>query len=269
MGKQKDEFYDDELFWDEEPAEPLRSSARTGRRRRGRQEGRSRFGGRTAGGAGWRRFFIPAAALILLVILGFLARSLRVQSGAAGGGDSAGTGMGDVLFFHGDGSLTARTRESFAEDYYSEAELREMIQRSTGEYNGAASGTGEEAVRAGELTVEDGEAELVMEYASAADYAAFNDVELYCGTVREASAAGYDLTPLLSSPSLRDGKKLLTSEELDALSEHTIIILTQSTVLHTPSAMLYCTGNLVPDGKKSAATTDTVSASNPAMLILK
>ena len=212
-----------------------------------------------------------AALVLVLLLLLFAAGRLsgRTASDAGDGGEDADlagaeAAGSDVLVFHKDGSLTVKTEETFSEPYYSEDELREMISRSVAGYN---QGSG--AVEAGELTVRKGSASLSMEYATAEDYAAFNGVELYYGTVSGANAAGYDLSVLLGRPSVKDSASLLTSERLEGYENYPILVLTEPAVVRTASDILYYTENLTLNGSRKATAGGEGSASSPGMLILK
>lgn len=65
-----------------------------------------------------------------------------------------------------------------------EAYVDGIISEYTAEY-------GKGLVKLKDISVTDGKASLVMEYASAEDYTGFNGVELFTGSVAEALAAGY------------------------------------------------------------------------------
>lgn len=87
-----------------------------------------------------------------------------------------------------DGSIKEIVQEELDADYYDAAELEQMITDEVAEYN---SKNGEDSITVASFEMEDNTAHLVMEYASAEDYAQFNNVEFFYGSMINAQLAGY------------------------------------------------------------------------------
>lgn len=87
------------------------------------------------------------------------------------------------------GKITGISVEKFDKDYYDAKELEDYVNQRVEDY---LSGHEEKSVEVDTFSVEEGIAKLHIEYAGYEDYAAFNEVEMFVGTVPQAMAAGYD-----------------------------------------------------------------------------
>lgn len=88
--------------------------------------------------------------------------------------------------------------EDFSESYYNLDELESTIQQACDTYNASA---GKEAVVLKAVKENDDHTvTVVMQYADASAYSAFNKLALFVGTVKDAFNAGYDLNVTLSFP---------------------------------------------------------------------
>lgn len=151
-----------------------------------------------------------------------------------------------------DGSVTATIAETFDREYYTEDGLRAMIQSELAAYDS----TGEK-VTLTEMKKQEEEAGIVvvMEYASSQDYAAFNEVTFFCGTVAEAQKAGYMKDAVLTAAS--DTEKTLQKEELSALAEKQVVIFSEPMQVQVPTKVLYLSaGSRLVDGKCVEASGD-------------
>lgn len=92
-----------------------------------------------------------------------------------------------TVFVQKDGKIVSTDVEAFEEDRYDKEGLKTYVENAIADYNGGDT----EAVVMKSLTVEEGNAILILEYASASDYAAFNGIELFTGSIADALAAGY------------------------------------------------------------------------------
>lgn len=92
-----------------------------------------------------------------------------------------------TVFIQKDGTIVSTDVESFDVNTYEEDGLRRYVEDAIAAYNRS----GDELVHLEKLTVEEGRATLVLTYASAEHYAAFNRIGLYTGQVSNALAAGY------------------------------------------------------------------------------
>jgi len=84
-----------------------------------------------------------------------------------------------------DGTLKAVMISSFNKNYYDIDELRNGIAMAVEEYNSKAGGY---RIELKEVVFDGDTAEVVMNYRTAADYAAFNNVTFFSGTVEEGIA---------------------------------------------------------------------------------
>ncbi len=92
-----------------------------------------------------------------------------------------------TVFIRKDGTVISTDVEDFDVNTYDEDGLRRYVENAIAAYNQS----GDELVHLENLTVAEGKATLVLAYASAAHYAAFNGVELYTGLVSNALSDGY------------------------------------------------------------------------------
>ncbi len=94
----------------------------------------------------------------------------------------------DAISVSSDGSVKEIVQESLEEAYYDADELNDMIISSVEAYN---QEHGEDAVVVERYEAEDREVTLELLYASGADFAAFNNVEYFQGSIISAQLEGY------------------------------------------------------------------------------
>lgn len=94
----------------------------------------------------------------------------------------------DTVFVLKNGKIISTDVEAFDETSYHTEGLKSFIKEAIGEYT---SENGSDSVKLKEVTVENGKAVLTIEYASAEDYANFNEIAFFTGSVQETLAAGY------------------------------------------------------------------------------
>ena len=262
-----------------------------------------------------------ALILVIAILLVVMIIVIRNRSGTVKiTPDDAAAETVSTLNFRKDRSILATSVESFEKDYYSEDELRQSVTDEITAYatggaeadgsDGAdgAGGTGKvdsDAVQLSSLSVADGSAHLVMQYASVQDYNAFNDANLFYGTVNDALVQNIDLTALIGTEKVTEERiansaaeasandtgedaadatvedsteqastpststDILTPDGLDKLTGNTLIIVNEPIAIRTERKILYATGNLTVTGEYTAEAGDTVSANVPAMVILK
>lgn len=92
-----------------------------------------------------------------------------------------------TVFVEKDGKIVSADVEAFDEDAYDMEGLEAFVKDALLAYNGGEEGN----ITMKSLTAEEGKATLILEYASASDYADFNGIELYTGTIADALSAGY------------------------------------------------------------------------------
>lgn len=132
------------------------------------------------------------------------------------------------------GSITSVIVEGFEEYYYTQEDFENFVRQDVAAYNAGFSdapiSVSKVAVRNEIITVE-------MKYASAQDYAAYNSLPLFIGTVAEAYDAGYDLDVTLNSTT--ETEKKISKSEILGMGDRNIIIAEENVVYQLPSKALY------------------------------
>lgn len=95
----------------------------------------------------------------------------------------------NTLYIKSDGSVTEASFELLDKDYYDAAELESFVNSEVRDYNYQIF---KEAVVVDRVEVLDKVAAAYIDYRSLKDYIAFNELEMFAGTVKEAMDAGYD-----------------------------------------------------------------------------
>lgn len=156
-----------------------------------------------------------------------------------------------------DGVITEYVKDTLDESYYSASELETMITSSVAEYNGAH---GENTVQVKSYeAADDGKVRLVMEYATAEDYAAFNNVEFYSGSMINAQLAGYlfDGSFKKVKNGVVQGASVSGSEVVKSMAAE-VLIVTAPLEVHVPGTVLYTGSNaevLAADDVNATGTT--------------
>lgn len=208
---------------------------------------------------GLRRISVVLAALLILAAL---ASGLRALTKALGPEDYDTS----TVEFRANGSIRVTSVESFEEDYYDAAELKNEIKTAVSDYNDS-NGTG--SVKQSDFSVENETAKVVLTYQSAEDYRSFNGMDLFMGTVQEAQDEGYDFESILSAVSQEDSSRILNQDTLEELAGNDAIILTEQANVVVSREILYVTPNLEVTKQTEAAAVDTISADSPAIIILR
>lgn len=147
-----------------------------------------------------------------------------------------------------DGSITGAIVEEFAESYYSDTELEEMVNETVEEYNSSG-----EKIKVDKLEIKNGIAKLIMEYDSANDYAEFNGVDFFYGTISDAMDAGYDFAGTFVSS---EDDSTLSTDALKALDNYKVVIFEEDMDVEVNSNILYSNDYANVTDKKIAALTE-------------
>ncbi len=136
------------------------------------------------------------------------------------------------------GVITHNIVESFDKDYYSEEELRDIIDDEIEQY---ARGRDADCARLESLEIKDDTATARMKFKSYTDYAEFNDVDFFYGTIAEAMEKDYPTDVTLKS---YDDGSTIGRFEFEDLTESRIVIVSEPVVIHTPRKIAYTTANI-------------------------
>ncbi len=94
----------------------------------------------------------------------------------------------DAISIAADGSVTEIVQDTLEESYYDVSELESMINSEITEYNAEH---GEDTIKVERFETENQAVTLELWYSSAEDYAEFNNVEFFCGSIIGAQIEGY------------------------------------------------------------------------------
>ena len=147
------------------------------------------------------------------------------------------------------GEIDTTVVEDFDKDYYSLDDLAKMSDEEVSSYN-SANGAG--AVKAGKPS-ENKDKKVIQKitYASYNDYAKFNNSQFFCGTVADASAAGYNLGTSLKDAS--DSAKTVTGDEvISQMKDKHILITDEATHISVYGRILYVSEGVTVTGRKAA-----------------
>ncbi len=138
--------------------------------------------------------------------------------------------------------------EDFSESYYDLEELKNEIQTQADAYN-----AGTEKVKLNSAELEDGRVRVVMTFQKPEDYAGFYRQALFCGTVKQAFEAGYDLNVELASAD-PEGAGITKAEILD-MGERHIVIFREAVKVIPYGEILYASSDVtVSDNGKEAVS---------------
>ncbi len=144
-----------------------------------------------------------------------------------------------TVIINKNGKVTDAIVESFDAAYYNADELRSMIDEELDEYR-KLSGSKENAVLS-DFEVVQGVARVLIEFASPEDYASFNGVSFFYGTISEAYEAGYDLDVTLKGSA---GQEIIGKTELMDMGKNHIIIVSEPIRIQTYGKILFSTANV-------------------------
>ncbi len=160
----------------------------------------------------------------------------------------------NTVYVQKKGGIIEATVEPFDKDYYRQEELEAYVNERVERY---VADHDEESVEVDKFEVENGVATLHIKYAGYEDYAGFNGVKMFVGTVPQALAAGYDFD--LDFLAVEDG---VLGEKADAKtvtdSDYKVVILSTKSDVKVDGTVQY-----VSEKYTSMAAKDTVSITLP------
>ena len=146
-----------------------------------------------------------------------------------------------TVFVLKSGKIISTDVESFDTSAYSENDLREYVEQAVTEYTAVH---GKDTVALKKLTCVDGIATLILEYASTEDYAGFNGIDMYTGSVAEALAAGYRFDADFAEIG-KDSVKECTSSSFMNGEKYKVAIIKANTNLNVPGNICYASSQNV------------------------
>lgn len=152
------------------------------------------------------------------------------------------------------GEITHRIVEAFDKGYYNEDELREDINDELSEY---CKDKDEKAARLVSLEIKDGMAAAQISFAKPEDYAAFNEVDFFYGSVDEAIEQQYTTDVTLKGSG--NDEEPIGKLEFEALGDKMIVIVSEPVVYEVPGKIAYTTANIeILDDTTARMASDSV-----------
>lgn len=147
-----------------------------------------------------------------------------------------------------DGTVTETVIDQLDQSYYSSAELESMVNSSVSEYN---QEHGADAVTVDSLTIENNQVTLAMTYRTAEDYAGYNNVRFYNGSMLGAEMDGYlfynQFRQVDKGEVTGDG---LSNEEPLKHKELQVLVTDTSHAVKVPGDVVFISANGEPLGRK-------------------
>ncbi|HIS25424.1 MAG TPA: hypothetical protein IAA57_00730 [Candidatus Pullilachnospira intestinigallinarum] len=151
-----------------------------------------------------------------------------------------------------DGRITQALVENFSLDTYSSQELEEQIKGLIDAYNEENQG---QKVSMESCQVKNEKARVLLEYASAADYRAFNLVDFFTGTVEEAQQEGYSFDCAFLDAA---GKTVDDGTVPDGCAEMQVVIVKEPVCVLAPGEIRYVSSNMeLLDKNRARLVSDT------------
>jgi len=165
----------------------------------------------------------------------------------------------DTVFIDKKGKISEFICSDFTADYYDKDELEDFINERVDAYTDIY---GKETVEVAKFGVDDGVAKLTLNYYDSTDYAEFNGVTFFSGSVVEAQADGYKFSDGFVSVeegvigASAAGSEISTNEKLKC------VIIGQDTDVSVAGKIVYVSdGNVeVMSESEAHVTYDSLSA---------
>lgn len=153
------------------------------------------------------------------------------------------------------GGITHRIIESFDKDYYSEDELRQDIDEQLSDY---CKDKDDKAAKLNSLEIKDGIATAEIRFLGCDDYAAFNEVDFFYGSIEEAIERDYPTDVTLKGRSDGDDDTI-GKYEFESMKDSMIVVVSEPVVLKLPKKIAYTTANIdIIDDDTAKMASDSV-----------
>ena len=182
----------------------------------------------------WGRITAAVLALVCLLSLGLAGCASAVRSSSTS------------LSIDETGTIVEEIVEAQGSEKYSQEELTAFINAQLEQYNADKD---EAAISLDSCLIESGTVKIRMTYNSCADYADFNQMVCFDGTLQEAEAAGYEIERTWLDPEGAIGDKEIIRER-DA--EWKIFIVSEAIDVKVPDKILYASENVKITGRLTA-----------------
>lgn len=173
----------------------------------------------------------------------------------------------DTVYVQKKGTVISASVESFDKDYYDQEELQSYVNEEIESYT---KENGSDTVELDEFKVEDEEAKLFLKFDTCDDYADFNGVALYQGSVVQAEAEGYDFDVDFSS--VNKGEKGDGGVKKDTVTENSdykVVVVKQNINVEVDGEILYVsTENTTVKSKNTVAIAPSDDAANAEETVL-
>lgn len=158
-----------------------------------------------------------------------------------------------TVFIEKDGTVLSTDIESFDPATYDESGLKSFVEETI---DGYTAEHGKNSVSLQDLTFEEGQAKLSIRYASVSDYTAFNEIELFSGSLAEALAAGYTFDGEFAE--ISDGERKICDASAFLNGDgYKVVIIKANTNVHVNGKVRYVSAQNV-----AMLDNSTVSISN-------
>ena len=136
------------------------------------------------------------------------------------------------------GIVTEILIEDFSSEEYQEDELKKSIEELVSTYNEQA---GEEEVTLKKMQVKGGNASVLMQYSTDDAYRAFNQVDFFAGTVKQAGKEGYAFAGAFTDAK---GQAVSQGTIPAECQDHSVIIIREPLAVLVPGKILYVSKNM-------------------------
>lgn len=166
----------------------------------------------------------------------------------------------DTVYVQKKGTIKGANVAAFDKEYYDQDELESFINDTVDTY---VAKSGEGTVSVTDFAVENDVAHVYLDYAGAEDYARFNGVDFYAGTVLDSQADGYDLPKEYNAVTDKD-------TTWDAQGNK-IVIIGQQTQVKVDGTILFVSSNVNVVDKNTADVTYDIldEEAEPAYIVYK
>lgn len=155
----------------------------------------------------------------------------------------------NTLYIKSDGTLTEASFELFQESYYDAAELEAYVKDEVHSYNYKNV---REAIAVDKVEVQDNVAAAYLTYQTVDDYVAFNEADMFSGTVKQAMDEGYDFEVEFQEYSKGEVAGIL---DVTAESSNKILILDATVDVRVDGTICYISSNVQKNDKKNVSLT--------------